>query len=125
MQTLQTTHPATMTPANAAIYDRVAATTPRSAWGRGVRLYALELLYDLEQDYTGARLLNGAQNWRAFSYGGCSLIYDQEIAERLSTSSEYKRSREGELSPNESESWPDCQARALAQAANLIAKNAR
>jgi len=103
----------------------ISATTPASAWKKGVKLYALELLESLEGDYTEAALLNGAENWSAYSYGGCSLIYDAEIAERLATPSEFKRNKGGELSPNARESWLDCQSRALSQAARLIAKHAR
>ena len=52
----------------------------RSAWERGVTLYADELLdniYDnIKEDgkITEADLLNGADNWKEYSYGGCSLI---------------------------------------------------
>ena len=107
------------------ISARISATTPKSAWKKGVKLYALELLESLEADYTEAALLNGAENWSAFSYGGCSLIYDADIAERLATPSEFKRKKGGELAPNAGESWLDCQTRALSQAARLIAKHAR
>ena len=110
---------------NSEISARIQATTPRSAWSRGVKLYALELLGDLESDYTGASLLNGAADWTAYSFGGCALIYDADIAERLATASELKRKRGGELPPNASEKWLDCQARALSQAARLIAKLSR
>ena len=107
------------------ISARISATTPKSAWQKGVKLYALELLESLEGDYAEAALLNGAENWSAYSYGGCSLIYDAEIAERLATPSELKRKKGGELAPNAGESWLDCQTRALSQAARLIAKHAR
>ena len=110
---------------NSEISARIQATSPRSAWSRGVKLYALELLGDLESDYTGASLLNGAADWTAYSFGGCALIYDADIAERLATASELKRKRGGELPPNASETWLDCQARALSQAARLIAKFSR
>jgi hypothetical protein len=104
----------------------------RSAWRRGIKDYAAELLEDLpdDQEFFGSPsdekiLLNGADDWSQFSYGGCSLIYDQDIAERLCTPSEYKRSREGERRPNARESWLDCQARALFQASNLICRLAK
>ena len=92
----------------------------RSAWDKAVKQYALELLESLEGNYTGAALLNGAENWSAHSYGGCSLIYDYEIAERLCSPSEFKRSKDGEKQPNSRETWLDCQARALGQAATRI-----
>ena len=110
---------------NSAISARIAATNPRSDWDRGVKLYALEILEYLDNDYTAESLLNGAENWRAYSNGGCALIYDQDIAERLVTASELKRKRGGNLPPNASETWQECQARALSQAASLIAKFAR
>ena len=110
---------------NSEIAARIQATSPRSAWGRGVKLYALELLEGLESDYTPTALLNGAENWRAFSHGGCALIYDADIAERLCNPSELKRKKGGDLPPNACETWLDCQARALNQAARLIAKLSR
>ncbi len=36
-------------------------------------------------------MLNGASNWRQFSYGGSALIYNEEIAERLCSPSEFKK----------------------------------
>lgn len=110
---------------NSAISARISATSPRSAWSRGVKLYALELLEGLDDGYTPESLLNGAENWKAYSIGGCALVYDQDIAERLATVSELKRKKGGELPPNASETWLDCQVRALSQAARLIAKFAR
>ena len=106
------------------IQNAIKATNPRSAWGRAVKSYALELLDSLDGEYRAVALLNGAENWSAYSYGGCALIYDAEIAERVCSPSELKRKRGGELAPNTGESWLDCQARALSQAASLIARNA-
>lgn len=99
----------------------ITATPARSAWRRGVRAYALEMIDGIEDGFTQASLLNGAENWRAYSYGGCALIYDGDIAERLCAPSEYRKTREGERAPNSRESWLDVQARALGQAAALIA----
>lgn len=98
----------------------------RSAWGRGVTAYALELLDSYEEDHdpdtipTEDDLLDGARSWHDYSCGGCSLIYDADIAERLCTPSELKRSRNGERRPNHAEQWLDVQARALYQAARMI-----
>lgn len=98
----------------------------RSAWGRGVTAYALELLDNYEEGYgadtapTEDDLLNGARNWHDYSWGGCSLIYDPDIAGRLCTPSELKRSRNGERRPNSVEQWLDVQARALYQAERRI-----
>ena len=107
-----------------------ATTAERSAWGRGVAKYALELLDTVDEwsEYNnGAEIpntraelkkiaLNGANDWKQYSWGGSSLIYDSDIAERLCTPSELKRMRNGERNPNGRESWLDCQARALHQA---------
>jgi hypothetical protein len=111
----------------------------RSAWDRGVKEYALELLEDIENERNAAKetdmqvypatleveLLNGAMNWKQFSWGGCSLIYDKQIAKRLCTASELKKTRNGERRPNGREEWPDVQARALKQAAQRIKNAAR
>lgn len=104
----------------------------RSAWGKAVKLYALELLEELpaEQEFYASpadkkELLNGADNWQQYSEGGCSLIYDEDIAKRLCNPSEYKRTKEGEGQPNARESWIDAQARALYQAARLICRLAK
>ena len=99
----------------------------RSAWSRAVRLYATELIESLDDsaDLSSEallvkELLNGADDWRQYSEGGCSLIYDADIAERLCSPSELKRCKGGERQPNARENWLECQARALAQAASLV-----
>lgn len=94
----------------------------RSAWSRGVILYADELLDNVwdSKEITEERLLNGARNWQEYSEGGCSLIYDDEICQRLCAPWEIKRKRGGDLPPNSHETWIDVQARALYQAANMI-----
>ena len=106
------------------IKSAIESTNPRGAWSKAVKSYAIELLDGLDGEYRAVALLNGAENWKAYSFGGCSLIYDAEIAERVCSPSELKRKRGGELAPNARESWLDCQARALSQAARLISRNA-
>ena len=108
-----------------------------SAWKRGVKEYAYELLDNLEekaQSYerlpkNGRELeewiLNGAISWDDYSYGGCSLIYDGDIAERLCTPSELKKKDGGRLAPNSQESWLDVQIRALYQACIMITRKFR
>ena len=118
--------------------DKVAAELEaqkdRSAWGRGVNAYALELVEELRERaaYEGRNpepgkecrewMLNGAQDWSQYSWGGSSLIYDGDIAERLCTPSELKKTRHGERRPNSREEWLDTQARALYQACNRVAR---
>lgn len=98
----------------------------RSAWDKGVTAYALELLEGIEtEEVTRELLLNGADNWDQYSYGGSSLIYDCDIAERICCTSELKKKKGGELAPNNHEEWLDVQARALYQASNRIMKLAR
>jgi hypothetical protein len=102
----------------------IEANKTRGAWQTAVKIYALELLEDMEGEFSAAKLLNGAENWNAYSYGGSALIYDGDIAERVCSPSELKRKKGGDLAPNARESWLDCQARALSQAARLIARRA-
>jgi hypothetical protein len=107
----------------------------RSAWDRGVKEYALELVETLEEGIIGGyfdeedmqspnllkrQLLNGASDWKEYSWGGSSLIYDWDIAKRLCTPSELKKNRNGERRPNASEEWLNTQARALYQATMMI-----
>ena len=95
----------------------------KSAWSKGVEIYAEELREHLKENNlpaTKENLLNGASSWNEYSYGGCSLIYDADIAKRLCSPSELKKTRNGGRMPNSRETWLDCQARALYQAARII-----
>lgn len=112
----------------ATIRTRLENYKVRSAWSKGVKEYAFELLENLEWwelDITQENMLNGARNWSAYSWGGLSLIYDTDIANRLCTPSELKRTRNGERKPNANEQWLDTQARALYQASRLLINCAR
>lgn len=102
-------------------------TKVRSAWDRAINEYALELLEEYENNYgsdacapSETDLLNGAPNWKEYSWGGCSLIYDGDIAQRTCSPSELKKTRNGEKKPNAREEWLDVQARALFQASQRI-----
>ena len=98
----------------------------RSAWQRGVKSYAVDLLDNVEdRALTKETLLNGADDWSAYSYGGCAWIYDTDIAKALCTPSELKKTRNGARNPNASETWLDCQARALHQACSLVLRLAK
>lgn len=104
----------------------------RSAWDKAVTLYALDLLEDVQEGadnmerlpLDGAELerwaLNGASCWEQYSNGGCSICYDADIAARVCTPSELKRTDNGMNNPNSRETWLDVQARALYQACNRI-----
>lgn len=112
----------------------------RSCWAAGVKEYAAEILDTLENveeweqmskgeyNYTGSKqnhidALNGAKDWQHYSRGGCSLVYDGDIARTLCTPSELKKLtyKEGGIkAPNKSEDWLDVQARALYQAQRLL-----
>lgn len=110
----------------------IEASNARSAWARGVKEYAMDLTEELEYraDYEERRpdnmnelrrwLLNGAADWKQYSEGGCALIYNGDIARRMCTASELKKTDNGRKDPNPRESWIDVQSRALYQAARLI-----
>ena len=77
-------------------------------------------------------LLNGADDWKQYSYGGSAYAYDSDIARHYCTESELKKIGlidygNGFYSnpnpPNSKESWLDVQARALYQASELIKKS--
>lgn len=116
----------------------------RSKWGKAVLQDAQWLLENIlewndwkenkEVELTEKYLLNGAENWNQFSWGGSALIYDGDIAEHYCTPSELKKVGFGktdmgrdiygnenfanyvEKQPNANEEWLDIQARALRQA---------
>jgi hypothetical protein len=107
------------------IIEAIESRNERSAWGRGVKDLAVDLLGNIESDTVNpntleADLLNGASDWSQYSYGGCALIYDADIAEALCSPSELKRKDGGRLAPNSRETWLDVQARALSQAFGMI-----
>lgn len=109
----------------------------RSAWQKGVKEYAAELVEKLEEyaEYNGTPgvievdnpagfleiCLNGAQDWEQYSRGGNALIYNGDIAERLCTRSEFKRTKGGGRMPNRLEDWVNVQSRALRQAYCCVA----
>lgn len=116
----------------AQITAQIESLETNSAWARGVKAYAIQLIesYDGEtlpsdRDTLKKTLLNGAESWAQYSYGGCSLIYDSDICERLCSPSEIKKARNGARAPNSRETWLDCQTRALGQAFARIASAAK
>ena len=117
------------------IEHNILATNPRSAWNKGVKAYALDLLanfYDWSEynERAGEELptldevtaLNGAKDWSAWAYGGCGLVYDAYICDRLCTKSEQKRYKGGQIVPTPATTWLDLEARAVRQAWCLIAR---
>ena len=119
---------------------RVEAYRAASAWGKGVKEYASDLLNHLEEGIKGnwfsdadisspnllkKELLNGAADWFEYSKTGNALIYDEDIAQRLCTPSELKQRQGGRLQSNSCETWIELQARALHQAAGLIMRSAK
>lgn len=122
------------------LYQSIESEKQRSAWDKGVTKYALELVKQLGEQINGgyfeeldlteskkvwAALLNGATDWSQYSWGGSALIYNGDIAERLCSPSELKKTRNGERRPNSREEWLDTQARALFQAANRVCHHIR
>lgn len=105
----------------------------RSAWSKGVYDYCFDFIDTLKDEGVEAigleelkkKLLNGARNWSEYSWGGSSLIYNCDIAQRLCTPSEFRRKKGGELKPNKREEWLDTQARALYQAFYKIVKEGK
>lgn len=117
------------------IASKVEQTKTRSAWSKGVKEYAEELLDELRESAEGGyieawelsnrrlmekAMLNGADSWSQYSEGGCSLCYDGQIAERLCAPWELRKTDNGRKDPNPRESWIDVQSRALYQAAQMV-----
>ena len=107
----------------------IEAMPARSAWAKGVKEYAVNLLDNIEDieafsnpEMLKKTLLNGASDWEQYSWGGCALCYDLDIAAALCTPSELKKKDGGRLAPNSREAWLDVQTRALYQAERLILK---
>lgn len=109
----------------ATIRQQIINSPAKSAWDRGVLIYALEIFDnyiessgdDFNNQITEKDLLIGAKDWCQYSRGGFSLIYDEDICKRLFTQSEQKRTPR---KPNFNEDWIDLQARALYQAAQIV-----
>lgn len=113
------------------LLNKLEKLTPRSAWSSAVVSDSLDLVENLNcseipNNWKDLKklLLNGAADWSAYSYGGCALVYNGDIAEHYCTPSEVRRvtRKDGTISEfaNKTENWLDVQARALWQAARLI-----
>ena len=121
-----------------AIREAIEARKERSAWSKGVKAYALEMLESFEEcskwnEENGEELptidertaLDGAKDWHEWAYGGCGLCYDAYIAERLCTPSELKKLHGGARVPAGAVTWCDIEARAAWQAWRMIAEAVR
>lgn len=105
------------------LLNRIAEIKTRSAWSKGVKEYAYMIVESadyLEDVRSAAELLNGAESWKEYSYGGGALIYNGDIAETLCAPWELKKTDGGQKEPNRNENWLDVQARALYQAARMV-----
>jgi len=122
------------------VRSEIESARSRTYWERGVNDYASRFADDLEEWLDGNYielddlrnlnrlekiLLNGANDWNHYSWSGCSLCYNSQIAEQLCTPSELKKTRNGERQPNKYEDWLDVQARALRQAYLLVQRAVR
>lgn len=124
-----------------AVSNEVMNNKTRSAWSKGVKAYALDILTKFEEwqklnelegleclELDEAKALNGASDWSSWAYGGCGLFYDAYIAERLCTPSELRKLQYktgGMRTPAPCTNWLDIEARAARQAWQMIAKAVR
>ena len=118
----------------AALVTMCKIANTRSAWSRGVRDFAEDLLAKLDnnisdgwysedilEDWTKTEqaMLNGAKDWKHYAWSGCGLCYNADIAKALCNKTELKKTHNGALKPNKEEDWPDVYGRAMYQAAAL------
>ena len=107
---------------------------PRSAWDRGVAQYVEDFLLWLEDYQISERpvecleqllpvLLNGAEDWKDYSESGCSLVHDEDIAERLCTPAQLRDFRAG-VPRILNLDWIEVQSRALYQAWLILQRHA-
>ena len=120
------------------VTNEVNNTKTRSAWSRGVKAYALEMLERFEEwrkwnedngesvpELDERTALNGASDWDAWAFGGCGLVHSASIAKRLCTPSELRKTKGGIYPPTGSNSWLLVEGRAARQAWRMIAEAVR
>ena len=81
-------------------YTCTISTPCRSQWSKGIEFYSHFLAEKLNDNYLPENievedifkiLLNGAENWHQFAWGGCGQVYNEDIANTLLTPSQRKR----------------------------------
>lgn len=113
-----------------AIRANIENSRTRSAWSRGVNLYALDILdsmaeradwyYSIYEEYpkmSESFALNGASDWRHYAEGGNGLIYTYKIVGRLCTPGEIRKYNDGKF---RNINFIEVEARALYQAFRVI-----
>lgn len=101
------------------------ASIRRSVWMRGVVEVAHMIIEKIETEEIKSEEIetiakDGAASLKQAVYGGCYLIYNQQIAETFCNKSELIKTKNGLKDPNKSENWLDIQYRALIQAVELL-----
>lgn len=113
-------------------YTLTINTPCRSQWEKGVEFYAHFLAENLDENYLSETLevkdifntlLNGAENWHQFAWGGCGLVYNEDIANTLLTPSQRKRITQADTFNGYH--LLDLEAHALASAAARVSSWAR
>lgn len=111
------------------LYHRVAGYRTTSAWSKGVKEYALELLNAFIEEHGETQeatdealvdLMQGAEDWTRFSVSGFTLITSEEIARRVCSVPDLRRFSYGREDPSPCKTWFDVQAEALRQAHGMI-----
>lgn len=113
------------------VVNEVCNTKTRSAWSKGVKAYALDILANFEEwqkfneangesvpELDEVTALNGADNWRHWAEGASGLAESYAILCRLCPPSEVKKGVRGI-------DWIEVEARAARQAWRMIADAVR
>lgn len=114
-----------------AVANEVNNTTTRSAWSKGVKAYALDILANFEEwrkwneengesvpELDERTALNGADNWQHWAAGASGLAESYAILCRLCPPSEIKKGVRNI-------DWLEVEARAARQAWRMIAEAVR
>ena len=101
-------------------YINARSTWDKAVWSDAFEMVSLSETEEFNSSNYEKILLNGASSWHEYSWGGCALVYNIDIARHYCTPSELKKTREGLRRPNKEEDWLDVQARALSQACRKV-----